>query len=555
MPFASPLAFRLARPALLVAGVAGAGFALAVGCGGGGAHTSTGTFGGGGASSSSHMGNGGNGGNIFQPQVGSSSTGGGSTPSSSSGTGGSKPVCDGNPTTGPVMWAAKNDDAGGQFGLAVAADPSGNVLVAGAYSSGHPITFGSQPPTATSSYNAIFVAKLDPNGTPVWVKGFPVSGPPPGNGPPLSTARAIGADGQGNVYVAGDFTGQISFGNVALASTGGYFGDSYVLKLDPSGAVTWAKRIGETPTGSSNGPFGTQTTRTLAVHKTSTGYDVAVGGDTQGKVDLDNGTSITASSTASAAAFVVVLRSGDGSTKFGTGFGDGSTDQSVHGVAWDANGDLLVTGRAQGPITFPGMAALTPAGMQAAFVAKIKGDGSATTWAKLYGAGTAGGESVAAGPNNDVFVAGDHQGDIDFGDGALANKYGANVFVARLDTSGNHVWSHTYGDSTSQHAHAIAVDAMGRAVVAGQYSGKIDFGGGALTSAGSDDIFVAKLDTHGCQVWAHTFGDPMLQTANGLALDGAGNAFLAGNIQGAVAFGSSMLTAQGDDVFVTKIGP
>lgn len=38
--------------------------------------------------------------------------------------------------------------------------------------------------------------------------------------------------------------------------------------------------------------------------------------------------------------------------------------------------------------------------------------------------------------------------------------------------------------------------------------GSVDFGGGALTSAGSNDIFAAKLTAaDGAHVWSQRFGD------------------------------------------------
>ncbi|MFT3773995.1 MAG: hypothetical protein QM820_52180 [Minicystis sp.] len=286
--------------------------------------------------------------------------------------------------------------------------------------------------------------------------------------------------------------------------------------------------------------------------KTPAGDRLALVGDSQGILDIGGGK--TAQGGGVPAAFLATFNTAL-APQFLVQLGDGTIDQSTHAVAFDKNNDLIITGNTKGAINFPGGPMLTPAGTQAAFVAKIKGDGSGTAWAKLYGSGTAGGEGVATDAKGDIYVTGDHQGDIDFGNGVLGNKFGANVFVAHLEGGGNAVWSKSFGDSTSQHAHGIVVDAMGRLIVAGQYSGKIDFGDGELTSAGNDDAFVAKLDTHGCQVWAKSFGDPMLQAINAIALDPSGNTTLAGNFQGGVMFGSTTLTAQGDDIFVTKIAP
>lgn len=50
-----------------------------------------------------------------------------------------------------------------------------------------------------------------------------------------------------------------------------------------------------------------------------------------------------------------------------------------------------------------------------------------------------------------------------------------------------------FGDASAQHSQGIATDPEGNVVVTGYFAGTLSFGGGALTSAGSDDIFLAKL--------------------------------------------------------------
>lgn len=565
---ASPRPRRFSRRAAFLCGCAGVGIAVAVGCGGG-SDTGTGTFGGNGTTSATNSlsTSNGSGGELFTfassssgggGEVGGGGTGGTTTGTTSSSTTTTMmPICDGNPTSGPAKWAAKNeDDNQGQFGQAVAADPFGNVYITGTYKG--VFKMGGKAAEASNPANlATFVAKLNVNGVAQWVHGYQAS-PPGGNGVPRVAGQAVVTDDQGNLYLLGDLTGVTTFGSQSLQSTGGFFGDSFLVKYDTGGTVSWASRIGETQPAPANGAFGTQRMHGMALRKAATGNEILVGGDTQGALNLGGGIMLNASAVASQAAFVAVYRGGDGSAKLGLLFGDGSTDQAVYGVAWTSTGEILVTGSAAGPITFPGGVTLTPAGMQAAFVAKIKGDGSGTVWAKIYGNKSAVGNAIAVDANGNIFVAGDHQGDIDFGGGALSNNFGKNVFVAKLDAAGNHIWSHSYGDSVGQELRGIGVDAMGRVVLAGEYDGQLDFGGGALPAAGHDG-FIAKLDTHGCQVWAKSIGDAMGQSAKGVAVDAMGNAIVTGTLTGSATFGGTTLTVPsgdaGGDVFVAQFGP
>jgi hypothetical protein len=534
---------RLARS--LVPSAALLSLAAFVACGGGGGTGNTDTFGTGGAKTST-----GTGGDGF---LFTTSTPGTGTDTGSTGTGGAAPVCDGNPTSGPIAWARKNDDTDAQFGLAVATDAAGNVYLTGSYSGS--LTIGSKTAEIANAAKALFVAKLGPDGSAQWVHGYQAAqiGLPAA----LATGKAIAVDSAGNVIVAGDFTGRIAFGATTIQSAGNFFGDIFLLQLDSAGNVAHVAQVGDPLATTPASGGSTQTARGLAVQKTPTGDMVALVGDSEGTLDIGGGKTFPGAGVASA--FVAVYFSSGLQARWGALLGDGTAAQSTHAVAFDPSHDVVLTGNTSGALHFPGGTTVTPAGTQAAFVAKIKGDGSATSWAQVYGSGTAGGEAIAVGPGGDVYVAGDHQGDIDFGGGPLANKYGANVFVARLDNAGKHVWSRTYGDSTAQHARGLAVDAGGRAVLTGLFSGKIDFGGGALTSMGaSDDIFVAKLDTHGCQVWAKSFGDTAEQAPSGLALDASGNALVIGTNTGATAFGSTTLTTAAGyygDAFVLKIGP
>ncbi len=57
-------------------------------------------------------------------------------------------------------------------------------------------------------------------------------------------ARAIALDGEGNIYVAGSFSGTARFGEHALLAMHAH--ESFVAKLDPRGAFQWVVAVGGT---------------------------------------------------------------------------------------------------------------------------------------------------------------------------------------------------------------------------------------------------------------------------------------------------------------------
>src|SRR6185437_6832907 len=97
---------------------------------------------------------------------------------------------------------------------------------------------------------------------------------------------------------------------------------------------------------------------------------------------------------------------------------------------------------------------------------------------------------------------------VNFGGPTLTNQGSGDVFVAKFDPMGSHLWSNGYGDAQDQSSASSVVDAMGNILLAGDYSGTLNFGGTPLTSAGATDIFAAKLDSNGNHLWSKSFGDP-----------------------------------------------
>ena len=104
-----------------------------------------------------------------------------------------------------------------------------------------------------------------------------------------------------------------------------------------------------------------------------------------------------------------------------------------------------------------------------------------------------GGLGIAVGGADNVLVTGFFQGTVDFGGGALSSAGNSDVFLAKYDAAGAHLWSQRFGDTGVDVGRAIAVDGAGNVLVTGILRGTVDFGGGPLTSAGLSDIFVAKF--------------------------------------------------------------
>jgi hypothetical protein len=77
-----------------------------------------------------------------------------------------------------------------------------------------------------------------------------------------------------------------------------------------------------------------------------------------------------------------------------------------------------------------------------------------------------------------------------------------------------------------------------------------------MFSVGMEDLFVAKLDGAGNHLWSYSWGDPLVQSGRGVAIDGKGNVLVAGVLAGGVDFGfGPLLSAGGTDMLVLKLAP
>jgi hypothetical protein len=337
------------------------------------------------------------------------------------------------------------------------------------------------------------------------------------------------------VVVTGIFNGAVDFGGGTLTSEGS--DDIFLAKFDSNGAHVWSKRFGDSDP---------QNAHDVAVDASG---NVIVAGFFIGPVDFGGGTLTSAGGYD----MFVAKFDPDGNHLWSKRFGDANY-QFARSVAVDASGNVIVTGYFYGTVDFGG-GALTCAGLPDVFVVEFDPDGN-HIWSKRFGeVGDQGGYAAAADASGNVIVAGYFNGTIDFGGGVLTSAGDRDIFVAKFKPDGDHLWSERFGDGSSQTALAIAVDVSGDAIVAGYFEGAVDFGGGALTSAGGEDIFVAKLGSGGAHDWSERFGDASGQNPQDVAVDASGNVTVTGYFMGTVNFGGGTLTAgSSGDMYVAKFG-
>lgn len=159
------------------------------------------------------------------------------------------------------------------------------------------------------------------------------------------------------------------------------------------------------------------------------------------------------------------------------------------------------------------------------------------------GAGGDLGRSLARDAQGNILVAGTFAGTISFGTNTLiSTNSSVDIFVAKYDPAGQIIWARSGGSSGTDNATGIAVDGAGNVIVVGQLAGIGNFSGQTITNIGGADVFVAKYDPNGTLLWVTNFGGTSTDIANAVTTDAAGNIFITGSFNGTGFFGGTIIS-------------
>jgi hypothetical protein len=235
--------------------------------------------------------------------------------------------------------------------------------------------------------------------------------------------------------------------------------------------------------------------------------DVAIAGRFSSTIDLGGG---TLTSNGENNIWVAAYRP-DGTYLWSTRIGGSGIDFSV-GLGFDAAGDLYIGGEFDGTVDFGGgpRASLDTGG----FLVKLRGADGGYVWDHVLGTtirARAMVTSIAALDSQTVVMGGWFNGSVDFGSGQVPRQSGAgsDAFVAAYSLTGELKWlTHLTSTGDIGTPAGLAVS-EGDVFTGGGFAGTAHIGAATYPSAGSEDIWVARLrGRDGATVWAIRDGGP-----------------------------------------------
>jgi len=228
----------------------------------------------------------------------------------------------------------------------------------------------------------------------------------------------------------------------------------------------------------------------------------------------------------------------------------------VEGVAVTPEGEVVVTGPFNKEVVV-GSEKVAGVGEQNSFLARLDAEGRGK-WIKAFGAARASvnTKAVRVHPDGAIYLAAEIKKTVDFGGGPLTSAGSSDVALVKLDAGGSHQWSKSFGGEFEDRVSRIALDTSG-VVVVGDFTRPIDFGGGKLVSRGDADAFIARLDASGAHVWSKRFGGKEKDAIHGVAVDPQGFTAITGDFPEEAGFdGQTPLVSAGRrDTFIALLDP
>jgi hypothetical protein len=248
--------------------------------------------------------------------------------------------------------------------------------------------------------------------------------------------------------------------------------------------------------------------------------------------------------------FIIISFAQSPNWLWANGFGGASiSTQDVGGsIASDAVGNTYTSGHFGGTIDFdpgPGVYNLTAANTSDDFILKLDSAGN-FLWVRTLGFFNFNSiHCIVVDDSGSVYSVGTFTGTVDFDPGVgvfdLTAAGNGEVYVWKLDSSGNFIWAKVFG-GTFSNGYILTLDSSANVYVGGTFRGTSDFdpdvGIFNLTATGPDAAFISKLDSAGNFIWAKAIDGTNHSDPRSIAINPAASAdiYFAGSFSGTTDF-------------------
>ncbi len=428
------------------------------------------------------------------------------------------------------QWAKSIKSEGFDEGYDLAVDPDGYTYIAGMME--YDTDFGNGVILSSAGIHDIFLAKYTPTGRLVWAKRA--------GGKGGDKIQSIVLDGNGHIYVAGEFEDTCYWDGIMKITTGLGINNMFVAKYDTSGPVIWVSDI--------HG-VGVLHTRGYGVTCDAQGNVYACGG-TKGDTYHDSTFLFTSAGDYDG---TVVKFDPNGNFVWARRMGGADSDKA-YGIVSDNNGSIYVTGYFVGTADFAPGVNLNGNGHTDIFLAKYNTAGT-LQWAKMAGdTGFDRGWDVTINVNGDILITGEFQTGY-FGPNLVYSRGNEDMFLASYDSNGNNNWALSGGGPEDDIGRGVSHDTAGNIFVVGDYASEGIFQPDTVIANGYADVFLASYKSDGSAInWVRSIGGLDSDRGRGVGTDLAGNVYICGEFIDSIRFDNTNMI--GDtllDIFISRV--
>ncbi|MEP6793635.1 MAG: SBBP repeat-containing protein [Saprospiraceae bacterium] len=225
----------------------------------------------------------------------------------------------------------------------------------------------------------------------------------------------------------------------------------------------------------------------------------------------------------------------------------GTEDDVSYGIKLDNDGHVYATGYFKNTSDFEEGTSgheLSSLGQGDIFILKLDTAGHFLWVRQMGGISQDEAHSIALDKDGNILTTGSFSDISDFDPSPdimnLSSNGMSDIFISKINSSGQFIWARSVGGSDNDGAHSITTDEDGSVVLTGFYADTVDFDPGAdihlSGSNGVKDIFILKLNTDGQWQWDASFGASEDDEGNSIICDKAGNVYSTGSFRKKVDF-------------------
>ncbi len=224
-------------------------------------------------------------------------------------------------------------------------------------------------------------------------------------------------------------------------------------------------------------------------------------------------------------------------------------------ITSDDSGNVYVTGQLEFTCNFGGGVQFNSAGKHDIILGKYGTDGTLKWMKRAGGQGGDVGWGIGIDNQGNIYSTGEFELTSGWGPGDSMTVAGSNdIFLTKHSNSGTLLWYKRFGGGSDDKSRALATDANGNSYVTGYFTSSANFDGTNLTSNNnSNDVFIMKVDASGNVDWVKKGGGSKEDRGRGVVLDRQGNVFITGTFTTSATFNGTTITSLGkNSLFVAK---